>query len=210
MEQLEAVLGTPIPHLLQAGTFVAGRCQPADAADAARLDKLLTGVLASLDLDDLGASAVVAVEAAMSLVLRGLDSEGRPVLVQRAAPGSKRTMGDWLAAFYLAELGDVSGYPTIVQLLGAPDGFTRLMAARHLVGFLPFDGDVVYSQVIDIAAGLMSLVDDDDELVSQEIPGLLAEADVDDLEDLLDDIASKARYERTREIAAHVLEDLDL
>ena len=113
----------------------------------------------------------------MSLVLRGEHEQGQAALSD-VAHSALGTMGDHLAAFYLAELGDPSGYGTLVRQLHAPDGYSRQMAARHLVGFLPFDGQRVGDDTVDVRGRLIERFDDTDELVAVEIPGLLAEAQV--------------------------------
>jgi hypothetical protein len=176
LQQLEAVLTRPGSDHLQAAAFVAGRSAAADAAGDHRIDALLRDLVKTLDGPDLGSGALAYVEAAMSLALRGHAADGTRLLQGRLAPGARASFADWLAAFYLAELGDASGWSTITTLLASSDGFTRLMAARHVIGFLPVDGTTVGGHRVDIVAALDALSEDSDPLVAQEIPALLAEA----------------------------------
>jgi hypothetical protein len=174
VDQLGRGFADDARQLRSSAAFIAGRCA---GVDGDQLDGWLRGLIAGCDTDDLGASAVAYVEAAMSLVLRGHDDEGVTLLGALVAPAAKDSMADWMAAFYLAQLGDLSGWPTMVDLLTDSDGFTRLMAARHLFAFLPFDGDAVDGETVDVAGRLRSLRKDRDELVAEEIPGLLEEID---------------------------------
>ncbi len=176
LAQLEAVLTRPSSDHLQAAAFVAGRSAAADSDGDTRIDTMLRELVSALDRPDLGSGALAYVEAAMSLALRGHAAEGTRLLHSRLAPGARASFADWLAAFYLAELGDASGWSTITTLLASSHGFTRLMAARHVIGFLPVDGTDVGGDRVDIVAALEALSDDSDPLVAQEIPALLAEA----------------------------------
>lgn len=176
LAQLLAVLSRTGSDRLQSAAFVAGRSAAADSDGDARIDAALRELIEALDAPDLGAGALAYVEAAMSLALRGHADDGTRLLQARLAPGARASFADWLAAFYLAELGDASGWSTITKLLASSDGFTRLMAARHVIGFAPVDGTDVDGQRVDIVAALQALADDSDPLVAQEIPALLAEA----------------------------------
>jgi len=82
------------------------------------------------------------------------------------------------------------------------------MAARHLVGFLPYDGQRVGDETVDVAARLIEHLDDKDKYVSVEIPGLMAEAGVEGLRPALERTAHKGRHKETRRAAKNVLENL--
>ena len=164
MDQLEAAFASVDVTSIHAASFVAGRCEPELAEDSQALDHLLGELVDSLHVEDLGSRALSYVEAAMSLVLRGEHERGQAALTD-VAHSALGTMGDHLAAFYLAELGDPSGYGALVRQLHTPDGYSRLMAARHLVGFLPFDGQRVGDDTVDFRGRLIERFDDTDELV---------------------------------------------
>jgi hypothetical protein len=207
MDDLEAAFASGDVTSVHAASFLAGRCEPEAAEDARALENLLGELLDSLDVEDLGSRALTYVEAAMSLALRGEHQRAMAALTD-VAHGGRGTMGDHLAAFYLAELGDPSGYPTLVTQLHADNGWSRLMAARHLVGFIPFDGQRVGDETIDVRARMVERFDDVDELVAVEIPGLLVETELVGVEDTLARLAKEARHPAASRAAEHVLDDL--
>lgn len=184
--------------------YVAGRCEVHDDAASALLDERLRGVLAGLDPADLSAWAPSYVESAMALALRGHD-EGLTALRGVFAGGRRTGDADDLVAYYLAQAGDPSGWPAIVAQLGHKTPHYRLMAARHLLAFRPYDGESVDGQVIDVRARLAGMLEDRESLVTNEIPALLAEAEVDGLVELLKPVAKKHRHRDTREVAEDVL-----
>ena len=193
-----------------AACFLAGRCEPDEAADSARLTSLVADVVSSGDPSRLRSDAVAYVEAAMSMVLRGESDAGRTALSAVGSGNGADSMADWLAAGYLAELGDPSGYGLVVRLLENSDPLTRLQAARHIALFLPFDGKTVGGEVVDVLARLADRLDDDPGgLVSVEIPSLLVEISGDRVRELLTRAAKEARHEDTRRAAARALEQLD-
>lgn len=194
--------------LAPAAAFVAGRCEVDDPAADARIDEMLRKVLADLDTDDLSAWALAYIESAMALALRG-HHEGVAAIADLVGEGRRNGDYDYLAAYYLAQTGDPSGYPAIVAELDHPTAHYRLMAARHLVAFRPYDGTEVLGHVVDVRARLLERLDDDEDLVANEIPGLLAAAEVVDAREAIEAAAKDARHEGTREMAQHVLHELD-
>lgn len=210
MQALEDAFGDDDVVALNAACFLAGRCEPDEAADSARLTSLVANIVASGDPARLRSDAVAYVEAAMSLVLRGESDAGHTALSAVGSGDGANSMADWLAAGYLAELGDPSGYGLVVRLLENSDPLTRLQAARHIALFLPFDGQTVGGEVVDVRARLADRLDDDPGgLVSVEIPSLLVEISGDRVRELLTRAAKEARHEDTRRAAAGALENLD-
>jgi hypothetical protein len=196
-------IGGPIGQI--AAAFVAGRCD-----GGAEVDAVLEGLVGDLDAeaDELDADARPLIEALFSLVLRGKADAGLPRLRQLAAGGGAGTTHDWLAAGYLAQTGDVSGWPALAAALGHVDAHTRLMATRHLAWFLPFDGQVVDGSTIDVRGRLLERLADADAYVAREVPALLAEAGVSDTAELLEDAAAHHELPEVREAAEDVLDQL--
>jgi hypothetical protein len=174
VDDLVAALAERSSRTLGVAAFLAGRCRaPGDAA--ARLDAALGDLVGSLPVDDLDLLAEGYVEAALSIGLRGDPPAARAALaplVGGAGDGSH----DWMAAAALAQLGDPSGWPVLRRDLREGIDHVRLMAARQLALFLPYDGQDVDGTTVDIEAELRRLTDDPSEWVRGEAPGLLEEA----------------------------------
>ena len=170
---LEAGLRSGGPTELVAAAFLAGRCDPGDDEASAHIGELLEELVEDLDVDveDLDSDARPLIEALFSLVLRGEGDDALPRLEALAADGGAGTTHDWLAAAYLAQLGDGSGWPAMLAALGNIDAHTRLMATRHLAYFLPYDGQVVAGETVDVRARLVERLDDRDAYVAREVPG---------------------------------------
>jgi hypothetical protein len=192
-----------------AAAFVTGRVVGDDDDLTERLLGHLRRVVDGADPRNIDSRGTGYAEAAMSLALRGDLEVGRRALLPMVGEDANVGMGQWLAAYYLAQMGDPSGYPTLMDLLHSEDGFTRLMGVRHLVAFLPYDGQHVDSETVDVRARLVEHLDDPDKYVSMEVPGLLAEAGVEGLSTLLAATAKKGRHKETRQAAKHVLDDLE-
>ena len=79
------------------------------------------------------------------------------------------------------------------------------MATRHLFVFMPYDGTTRDGLRIDAAARLVAALDDPSEYVAVEAPGLLAEAGVDNIRELLAEAAGSGRSASVRAAAADVL-----
>jgi hypothetical protein len=150
------------------GAFLAGRCHVQDAEAERQLARCLEQAATWSPQPD------VAIEAAMSLVLRGKVARGREAL--DALLASPRYLGDqYKAAFYLAQLGDPSGYGALLATLRGPLAHYRLMAMRHLIAFQPYDGQLVGGRRIDVEAVLAERLTDPEPLVRAEAMPCLIE-----------------------------------
>ena len=129
----------------------------------------------------------VLIEAAMSLALRGDPTRARQAL--RNLLRSPDPLGDqYKAAFYLAELGDPSGYPALLATLQHEIPHYRLMALRHALVFHQYDGQTVNNTTIDVLQLLTARLHDPDPLVRSEVPFYLEELHPSNLCDLLQPI----------------------
>jgi HEAT repeat protein len=144
----------------------------------------------------------------MSLALRGDQDAARQALTPLVADSSSATSEAYLAAFYLAQLGDPSGYPAMVRALHSKSEHTRLMAARHLIAFKPYEGQTVGDRRVDVRAELAERLKDPSVYVRREIPYLLAEASVRDLKELLTPVAADDAEADVRQAAADVVGSL--
>jgi hypothetical protein len=199
--EVEAALRSDEPSARYAAAFLAGRCRTNASGDAA-----LTEQLRRL-LDDEATPADVAIEAAMSMVLRGEPERGHGRL-RRAVASTDPSADAYKAAFFLAQLGDTSGWPAMVRTLGSNVGHYRLMAIRHLAVFLPFEGQTVDGATIDVKARLRAGLTDPDPMVRQEVPFYLEEAAVPGLRDLLAPVAKSDADPSVRTAATMVLDRL--
>ena len=167
VDAVKALAATQAPRRYL-GAFLAGRCAPADPDDERRLVRSLEQAATWSPQPD------VAIEAAMSLVLRGRQQRGYDALQELLA--SSRPMGDqYKAAFYLAQFGDPSGYGALLAALRGPLAHYRLMAMRHLIAFLPFDGQLVDGRRVDVEAVLAERLTDPEPLVRAEAMSCLIE-----------------------------------
>ena len=82
-------------------------------------------------------------------------------------------------------MGDPSGYGALVRTLHSEIPHYRLMALRHVIAFLPYDGQRVGALVIDVRRLVLQGLADPDELVRSEAPFYLAELHPADLIALL-------------------------
>lgn len=184
-----------------AAAFLIGRCRAGDRDADARLTELAGRMLEPERGPD------VAIEAAMSLVLRGQRARGQQYL-QTAARSTDPFADAYKAAFFLAQLGDVSGYPALARTLQSEIPHYRVMALRHLLPFAAFDGQAVDGQKIDVHARLVERLHDSDALVRQEVPFYLEELARPGLEPLLEQVVASDPDENVRTAARMVLERL--
>ena len=167
--ELFRVLGDDEHFLLGPAAFVAGRCRVQDPARDAQVRDRLVTLLDSEDAD-------VRVEAAMSLLLRSVEPDkATDVLRREAAAGTGPYTQAWLAAYYLAQMGDPSGYPALVECTRASSPNTRLFAARQIIGFAPYDGQQAGGLEVSTLALLEARLRDHEVMVRREVPGLLME-----------------------------------
>ncbi|MBV9280120.1 MAG: hypothetical protein JOZ41_08580, partial [Chloroflexi bacterium] len=160
MKSLEDALAGRDATVLPAAAFLAGRCKPDAPEGPQKLTALLRDLLDSLPADNLDIMAGAYIEAAMSLALRGDQEVARQALTPLVTDGSSATSEAYLAAFYLAQLGDPSGYPAMVRALHSKSEHTRLMAARHLIAFKPYEGQTVGDRRVDVRAELAERLKD--------------------------------------------------
>ncbi len=184
----------------EAAAYVAGRCRAQDAAADARLTAALRETARSAP------EAIVRIEAAMALVLRG-EAEGMDLLRELA---KLETPFDepYKAALYLAEAGDASAYPAFRKALVGPVVGQRLNGVRWLLGFLPFDGQRVGESTIDLRAELVARLDDDVMLVRREVPSQLVRLNPPDLAEILKGVAADDADESVRRVAQQALDAL--
>jgi len=208
MQMLKRAFAQRDPMKLPAAAFLAGRCQPDVPALQEELTELLRNLVESLPVDNLGIMDEEYIEAAMSLALRGEPDTARQALVPLVTDYASSTTRSYLAAFYLAQLGDVTGYPAMLAAVRNTSEHTRLMAARHLIGFRPFDGKSIQGNVVDVRAELVRCLKDQDPYVRREIPYLLAEMSAEGLRELLRPVAEGDTDEAVSQAARDVLDHL--
>jgi len=146
------------------------------------------------------------VEAQMSLAL-----------IDRSVRKCRRRLSDFarkadslyvpLAAYYLAQLGDPAGWPAISGAARRANEQIRIGAARNLVGFLPYDGQLVDGAKVDVLGALHAGLVDPSVFVRREAPALIAEAAGSRARSLLDPLAASDDDE-VRAAAQSVLEQL--
>jgi hypothetical protein len=165
--------------------FLIGRCRAEDDQVDARLDEVLQEAIRAKPQPD------VAIELAMSLALRGQPGAARGTL-ERLAMAKDKFSDGYRAAYYLAQLGDITGYPTLVRTIRDELGHFRVMAARHVLAFVLYDGDEIDGMKIDPRGLLVERLGDPEPIVRQEIPGLLVEAEMKGLRALIDPLTEDA------------------
>jgi len=182
-----------------AAAFLAGRCKASTAATDQQLTRRLADHIAR------PVAADTRIEAAFSLVLRGAVNQGRDAL--RDALTSSEPLGDqYKAAFFLAQLGDPSGYAALIRTAGGDIAHYRLMALRHAIAFSPWNGKQIGELTIDVASLLSHALSDPDPLVRQEMPFYLEELGVANLRQLLEPVARGDDSEPVRTAARIVLD----
>ena len=171
--------------------FVAGRCTTGHAADERATQSALQALADSFDPAHLESDAATYVEALFSLALLGDVDGPRQLLTDLVTVPELLSIAAYLAAFYLAQLGSADGYAVLhADLHDHNDAHNRMMAARHLLGFVSYDGQAAGKLVIDVRAELLHRLDDRDETVAQIVPGLLAETG---LPDVADDLVAASK-----------------
>jgi hypothetical protein len=198
-EVLEQALASEEAGSAYTAAFLIGRCRAVDSKIDAALTHRLEQVIAGTPEPD------VAIEAAMSLALRGYAERGRRALC--ALLDSSYPLGDqYKAAFYLAQMGDPSGYERLVNTLHSEIPHYRLMAARHALAFAPYEGQKINDVKVDVRQLLVERLADLDELVRSEVPFLLEELRISDLRTLLQPVARHDRSPSVRTAAQIVLD----
>ena len=147
----------------------------------------------------------VLIEAAMSLALRGNSTRAHRALLNLLH--SPDPLGDqYKAAFYLAELGDPSGYPALLATLQSNIPHYRLMALRHALAFHQYDGQPVNNTPIDVLPLIVARLHDSDPLVRSEAPFYLEELHPPNLRELLQPIEQADPSPQVRTAARIVLD----
>lgn len=205
VEELERALDSSEASLRYAAAFLAGRC---NSGAPARLRAALARVAEDSSMAD------AAIEAAMSLALLGNsvgDLELAKQRLQRAASNEDLLADPYKAAFFLAQLGDTSGWSAMETTLSCSIPHYRLMALRHVAGFLPFHGTPAAGsrdRVIDVHGRLLAGLQDPDPLVRQEVPFYLEEARTPGLAEALARVQAQDPDSNVRTAAEMVLERL--
>jgi HEAT repeat protein len=198
-EALDQALASKEPGRAYTAAFLIGRCQIQDTAVEKALTRRLEETLDGTPEPD------VAIEAAMSLALRGNVERGRQTL--RALLNSPHPLGDqYKAAFYLAQMGDPSGYGALVKTLHSEIPHYRLMAMRHAIAFAPYGDQKVNDIVVDVRKLLVERLADPDELVRSEVPFYLEELQIPDLRTLLQPVEQHDPSPSVRTAARIVLD----
>jgi HEAT repeat protein len=195
--------------MLLAASWLVGRCQPEAADGEAALKKLAADFIAPLEVGRLDVMMQPYIESVMAHVLLGesaADAREKllPLVTDFASPNS----ASYLAAFYLAQMGEPAGYGALLASLHGTNEHYRLMAARHLIGFAPYDGQPSGGKIINTADKLTQCLKDNSVYVRSEAPYLLAEAKVPNLKELLQPVAKNDADLNVRQIAEDVLEYL--
>ena len=194
---LSAVASTDV-EVAAAAAWLCGRCVGPDVKSTrVALETLAQNLSPGDDFD-----ALAYLEATMSLALLGPPRKPQKQLATFAHDVPSGYV--YLAAYYLAQLGDSAAWPEIVAVSRGANEHRRIMAARHLVAFLPFEGQMVGGLRIDVMEALAAGFDDDSMFVRREAPALLAEADARRARPLIEQAAS-SDDETLREAAEDVL-----
>jgi HEAT repeat protein len=186
--------------------YLIGRVRSDDSATDQSLTQSLQTLLTQSEDGAKPATANdVFIEAAMSLALRGNIERAHKALLNLLH--SKTPLGDqYKAAFYLAELGDSSGYPALLSTLQSDIPHYRLMALRHALAFVQYDGQTVSGQIINVLQLLTDRLHDPDPMVRSEVPFYLEELHPPNLRELLQPIRQNDPSPEVRAAASIVLD----
>ena len=186
--------------------YLIGRVRSDDAAtDQSLTQSLETLLTQSQDGANPTTANDVLIEAAMSLALRGNIERAHKTLLNLLH--SPDPLGDqYKAAFYLAELGDPSGYPALLATLQSNIPHYRLMALRHALAFHQYDGQPVKNTPIDVLQLLTARLKDPDPIVRSEVPFYLEELHPPNLRELLQPIEQSDPSHQVRTAARIVLD----
>ncbi|MFT7579553.1 MAG: hypothetical protein ACI9MR_001219 [Myxococcota bacterium] len=164
--------------LAESAAYVAGRCRAANEAADGALEAALFQASASSE------HAVVRIEAAMSLAVRGHKTKAIELL-GTAAASPKVFEEPYKAGLYLAQLGQKSGYTAVAAALNGDINHHRIMAVRSISLLAQFDGQAVDGVTIDLRGLLVARLDDANKMVRREVPAQLVLLKVPDAEQLL-------------------------
>lgn len=199
-EFLESSLNSEDDIVRYTAIFIAGRCICENGILNNNITKMLELLISQPQLP-----SDIAVEVAMSLILRGKVNQGKNILKEQLT--YHNGIGDqYKAAFYLAQTGDISGYPIFVEVLNNEIPHYRLLAMRHILAFVPFNGKTINNIEIDILGLFNDLIKDEDELVRSEIPFYLEELNVPNLKFILENMVKEDSSSLVRDAAQMVFE----
>lgn len=200
-----------IDDIIQSGAaaFVAGRCTTKDDTDDKATEAALDALIAGFDPKRLRSRATVYMEAVMSSALLGHADRARELLTTQVTDPGHTSIGEYLGAFYLAQLGSPAGYPRLhADLHDKDDAHARIMAVRHLLAFVPFDGQTVAKLTIDVTGEFLKRLRDRDSDVGVEVPELMVEARIPGLQDHLRAATARPYSKDVRRAAEGVLDQL--
>lgn len=198
LRDIQEGLTSDSPEQCYSAAFLCGRLRLTDPALGHQLAAQLRGLIES------DKSADFKIEAAMSLVLLGETAKGKATL--EALLASKEPLGDqYKAGFFLAQLGEKKGWPALVAILEDEIAHYRLMGLRHLIAFLPYEGQMVAGHKIFVYDRAVDCLKDVDEMVRAETPFYLEEMEHPNLKGLLEKVLREDSAENVRAAAELVL-----
>jgi hypothetical protein len=207
VEMLEEAFHSQDSLILSNVAFLAGRCQADMPGFLERMKFNLRNIINTLTVDEMDTMVLPFIQAAMSLALLGEIELARRVLTPLVKEKSDIVSENYLAAFYLAQIGDPSGYPSILKTLSSNNEHYRLMAARQLIGFKPYQGQIINGTPVDIQNELIKRLKDKSVYVRLEAPHLLAEAGIENLKEILLSISKNDKNKEVRQAALDELEE---
>jgi HEAT repeat protein len=205
VEILEQSFKSEDSLILSNAAFLAGRCHSNTTGFQDNVKKLLHQLISSISRSSLDIMDSTYIQAVMSLALLGEAEKAHRLLLEII---DENITEGYLAAFYLAQLGDPSGYPLILKNLSSSNEHYRLMASRHLIGFKPYKNQIIQGKTIDIVRELLQRLKDKSTYVRQEIPHLLVEAGAENLKETLIEISKNDKNRNVRQAAIEELEQL--
>ncbi len=205
-EAITQTLASTEPMRAYAAAYLTGRTHSPDPTTDQSLTRHLETLLTQ---SEDGAKPTtpndVLIEAAMSLALRGNPTRAHTALLNLLH--SPTPLGDqYKAAFYLAELGDPSGYPALLATLESEIPHYRLMALRHALAFAQYDGQVINGTPINVLQLLTARLHDPDPLVRSEAPFYLEEFHPKNLRELLQPVEQTDPSPQVRTAARIILD----
>ncbi|MEZ4267030.1 MAG: hypothetical protein R3F39_11685 [Myxococcota bacterium] len=198
---LTDALASDADTLKQAAAYLIGRSKPADAQASGRLIAALDEVLAS------SKSPLLRAEAAMSKALRGQKDGAAAVLKQSAKAAASDE--PWVAAAYLAQMGDASGWPAIAAAVAedAPQHH-RTAALDAAVAFGPLQGEASGDSKVDAFGVIEAATAAEAVGVRQLVPRLLREVGHPDARAIIERIAGSDASSGVRAVAQYELGQL--
>ncbi len=200
-QRLHAAAVSDVDAQRRAAALLIGRCRATSADADARLVPILTVLVDPMQ------PPAVRTEAAMSQILRGAGDEPREVLVALAAAEPKHS--PWHAAAYLAQAGDPSGWPAVID--GARSDYTpwRVEALGAAVAFGPSQGQTVAGGAVDPHGLIAAAVADGEITVRQSVPRWLVGVEHPDALRHIRAMAEGDPADGVRVVARHVLSQLE-